>query len=96
MTLIARWYVATWGGPVNTVMVNVKLFPEDDRRHNEIQCHLSVLKGIGMIQKYETTEINLFNPRNKHKHSRIKLVNMIKFFHVARVLLSEDKPNSSF
>lgn len=32
MTLIARWYVATWGGPVNTVMVNVKLFPEDERK----------------------------------------------------------------
>ena len=26
--LMALWYVATWGGLVNTVMVRVKLFPE--------------------------------------------------------------------
>jgi len=53
VTLIARWYVATWGGPVNTVMVNVKLFPEDDRK---TQCHLAVLKGIDP-KVYETTFI---------------------------------------
>lgn len=36
--LMARWYVATWGGLVNTVMVRVKLFPgggEEERRGRE-------------------------------------------------------------
>lgn len=32
VTLMARWYVATWGGPVNTVIVRVKLFPKIDKR----------------------------------------------------------------
>lgn len=32
-----------------------------------------------MIQKSETTEINSFNPINKHTNSQINIANMIKF-----------------
>lgn len=50
VTLIARWYVATWGGPVNTVMVKVKLFPEDKKKTRD-KLSLAGLKSYCMIHR---------------------------------------------
>ncbi len=50
VTLIARWYVATWGGPVNTVMVKVKLFPGDDQKTRN-KMSLGGLKNYCMIHR---------------------------------------------
>lgn len=37
--LMALWYVATWGGFVNTVIVRVKLFPATGKKKKQTLCY---------------------------------------------------------
>lgn len=51
VTLMARWYVATCGGPVNTVIVRVKLFPEIQKGNDlqRISCEQQEEVGKGPL-----------------------------------------------
>lgn len=67
VTLMARWYVATWGGPVNTVMVRVKLFPAAQQPNRVHECYLFFFVNdrlewsAKLIFSLLTTILRLFN-----------------------------------
>lgn len=67
--LMALWYVATWGGLVNTVMVRVKLFP---KRGKEIKSSRNTGRVIGVVV-VERWEDKTKEERRKNEFISIKI-----------------------